>query len=416
MTGRRRAEARLALLLMCMASCARTPGAKPPANSVRTAEAPAAASLHDQVQSALKRRPARNEELDALAKRIEAELRPSPRDFELVHGYVALQDRRGRADAAEAQVARWRDETEEAAVESVLSLWLAQRLARTGRLAKAAAEIRRHIRTGAAVDADSYVWAGSLALARTELEAAADFFRQALSLSDRRGPGTPRALAQAAYGLALVRDLQAEPLLVDEALAIGTLYDGGDLLVRAACEGRLDLPVWNGPEARYLCALVHARIGPVRGAEAPTFADLEVASLPPAWRARARRWKGERTTHEAATPPAGAPLRVLAVLTTRTDGPWPAPLFDVSWRRKDLLKPCLGPAPVAGVQRLTFRLRVSLEGRIEQAAAVDAPPSWTAVATCLTERLANALSLPPAPPVAEPGATLVTVEVLLTSP
>ncbi len=407
-----------AALLVCAVGCGATRSQTAASQVVGPPRTPLSETqrlaLLNEAKAALSDSQAAPASLAAQAKRLEQQITPTGFEFELVHAFVALSDRAGQADAAERQVAAWRDGSAEAHVESVLSLWLGQRFARTNRADAAADELRRHIRTGTAVDGTSYVWAGAVALARMQVGDAANFFSQALAIGvgQREGPATPRALAQAGFGLALVRDLQGNLPLVDEALALGTLYDGGDALAKQACAARMELPVWGGAEARFLCGLIRARMG--RPGAHGGFANVDEAGLPEAWHARLRFW---RAREARASMTAGSPLRLLAIVTTRTDGPWPAPLFDVSWRRPEAFKACMLPAPQAGLQRFRFRLRVSLEGQVQDAAPVQVPEGWQDVADCFAARLAEILTLPPAPPgEGPPGATLALVEAVLTSP
>lgn len=357
---------------------------------------------------------------ESLVAEVKARVTPTPQELPLLNGFLTLAQRLSRQEHEQAlrTLQTWRDQTPHPKVESALCLLLAQTLARQGRVEAAAREMRRHLRTGVGITGESYLWAGTIALAQSQPSLAGVNFNHALQTSSfTRIAEDESVRAQAAFGLALAHDLQGHDELVQHALALASLYDAGDRMRNAACDGRLDAPVLSAAASKYVCNLATFVLRfsmsdlPAPFAE---FADPQglFAELPAAWQARVQHWRAPNAT--SAKP--NAPLRLLAVATTRTDGPWPAILIDVSWRT-DGFKDCLVSAPNAGLQRLLFKLRLSPEGRLLTIEPQNNPPPWAAVTQCFARQLASLLTLPPAPPgEAPPGDTLALVEILVTSP
>lgn len=357
----------------------------------------------------------------ALVAEVNARVTPTASELSLLPGFLVLAQRLSPQEHEKALLAlqRWRDLTSDPKVESALCLLLAQTLARQGRVETAELQMRRHLRTGVGITGGSYLWAGTIALAQSQPSLAAVNFNHALQTSSFTRIAEDEAIrAQAAFGLALAHDLQGHDELVQHALALASLYDAGDRMRNAACDGRLDAPVLTAAQSKYVCNLATFVLR-FSLSDLPTpfaeFADPRglFSQLPAAWQKRVQHWRAPSSNVNQAS----APVRLLAVATTRADGPWPAILIDVSWRRPEAFKDCLVTAPASGVQRLLFKLRLSLEGQLLAISPQDNPPAWAGISLCFQNKLASLLTLPPAPPgEPPPGDTLAVVEILVTSP
>ncbi|MDX2019397.1 MAG: hypothetical protein SF187_04095 [Deltaproteobacteria bacterium] len=357
----------------------------------------------------------------ALIAEVNARVTPTVRELPLLPGFLVLAQRLSHQEheKALATLQTWRDRTSDPKVESALCLLLAQTLARQGRVETAALQMRRHLRTGTGVGGESYLWAGTIALAQSQHSLAAVHFNRALQTTSFTRVAEDEAVrAQAALGLALAHDLQGNDELVQHALALASLYDAGDRMRNAACDGRLDAPALSAAQSKYVCNLATFVLR-FSLSDLPTpFAEFTdpgglYAQLPFAWQKRVQHWQAPLGKPNAAR----GPLRLLAVATTRADGPWPAILIDVSWHQPDAFKDCLVTPPAAGLQRLLFKLRLSPEGRLLTLEPQDNPPAWAAISQCFQRQMAALLTLPPAPPgEVPPGDTLALVEILVTSP